>query len=142
KNTGIDGEHDRCMDDTVYDCARYCGGTKPGSNCSNATAPPGIGVGFDCARCADSKAKRTKCGEVKRKRPIDVEIGLCHAGAFTHPCKKPKAYEAFYCDGSMKTRPEDVACCAECNEGDSPERTDLPCGPDPDTCTCAEPNTP
>lgn len=124
--------------DDVYSCGRYCGG------CSNAGHGAPGNSSIDCARCADTKARKEACGtkvELEQGECGGNLEGICHAGlaCIAGNCKTCEGPVKRDCDGNVL---EAVAeCCAECPSG-CDRSNDVPCNggtESSDTCT---PSTP
>lgn len=107
--------------DHVYACGRYCGGC----NSRGKGAPNDSSV--DCARCADTKAKKKACGVQQKHTEVKcTTAALCHGGIGKNgPCETCKGIQQQACDGT----PLDVgtfSCCATCPA--NLYKNDIPCG--------------
>ncbi len=140
---GADGDADHndasgAGDDEVYSCGRYCGG------CSDAGHGAPHNSAVDCARCADTPARKKQCGVQKKyvELPCAGELaGICHQGlaCIAADCETCGGYEIKDCDGN--TIGGEATCCASC-PGSCNASNDKPCNgskAEEDTCSGGTP---
>lgn len=121
-------------DDQVYSCGRYCG------RCSDAGHGSPKNSAIDCAKCADTAARKSQCGAKSELKTgsCDGELtGLCHKGlaCISANCETCGRIERKTCDD--KPLGVEIACCATCPSNCNASN-DLPCDGmtmSEDTCT-------
>lgn len=131
-------DHDEKSEDDVYSCGRYCGG------CSNAGHGAPGNSSIDCARCADTKARKKQCGikEEFEEGPCGGELeGICHAGlaCIAGNCKTCGGPVTRDCDGNVIEA--NAECCSECPSNCN-SSNDMPCGGGGNSTDTCQPGTP
>jgi len=135
------GDHDNGKD-TIYGCGRYCG------NCNKfGVGNPGSS-NADCAKCANTREAKQKCG-IKQtweegKCGFGEGMGICHKGlgCIMGRCGSCKDIRTKTCDGEELW--STFQCCATCSSG-CDGSNDFPCGVKPwldDTCSKKAPKCP
>ncbi len=138
---GGDGDHNDAGGDggdDVYSCGRYCGG------CSNAGHGAPGNSAIDCARCADTKARKLQCGAKIEHEEADCggELGgVCHAGlgCIAGDCQTCGGPVTRDCDGNVVEA--EATCCVECPSNCNASN-DVPCGAGGSSSDTCQPSTP